>query len=242
MKKSIGFILASFVCCNMQANAYALQTTLYGGISSTDLDMGLLHISSEETDTLHNRNDSQGTIGVGLGWQYDFNQGNGFGLINNVIVGLNYFHFKAEPHGIVWLYGLPQFASFDYHLSLRTNRWLLNGQAELFSFWQTIHPYVEAGIGVSNIRSQYWELPRESGVAEGNLIFSTRTNHQLVYSLGAGIKKQLSPNWILSLAYNFTDFGTIHAGPYDADVVIQQPLDVDVKLHTALLGLSYQWV
>lgn len=241
-KKIIEWTLTILVCFNAGVPAYALQTTLYGGLSRTSYDLGLLHISNEEIDSLHNKNESEGTVGAGIGWQLHFNQLTNCQLINNLIIGVNYFHFEADSGGVVWLYNLPQFANYNYQLFLKTDRLLLNGQAELFSFWKTIHPYVEAGVGASYIRSQYWEQPLvESGVFDGNLIFSGRTNHQLVYSLGAGIKKQLSPNWIISLAYNFTDFGTIHAGPYDSNIVIQQPLNIDAKLHTALLGISYQW-
>ncbi|KTD11294.1 outer membrane protein [Legionella jamestowniensis] len=239
MNKRIGLALAMLVCCH----AHALQVTLYGGISRTAVDLGTLHISNEEADSLHTKNENEGTIGAGLSWQLDCNQKNGFWLISSLLIGLNYFHFDTEPEGVVWLYGLPQFANYQYQLSLKTDRLLLNGQVELFPFWKTIHPYVEAGIGASAIRSQYWEQPMvEAGVFDGNLIFSSRTNHQFVYSLGAGIKKQLSPNWVVSFSYNFTDFGTIHAGPYDNDLVIQQPLPIDLRLHTALFGIGYQWM
>lgn len=245
MQQFAGLILVGFACCGINFGIYAnsLQASVYGGISRTHLDLGALHISDDETDTLHNDNKSEGTIGAGIAWQFNLSNREIIqGLLGNFIAGINYFHFDADPRGTVWLYGLPQFANYFYQLSLKTDRLLINGQAELFPSWQIIHPYVEAGVGLAHIRSQYWELPVvQSGVSDGNLIFSSRTNRQLVYSLGAGIKRQLAPHWTLSLAYNFTDFGTVHAGPYDNDLVIKQSLDIAIKLHTALLGISYQW-
>ncbi|KTC77987.1 outer membrane protein [Legionella brunensis] len=246
IKRYIGLVAVSFACYSMggtTAYSHALQTSLYGGISRTHIDPGPLHISESETDILHSDNDSEGTIGIGLGWQFNLlNQNNTHGLLGGFIAGLNYFHFSAEPGGEVWLYGMPQFVNYDYQFSLDTDRLLVNGQMELFPALQVIQPYVEAGVGYAHIRSQYCELPTlGSGATDGNLIFPRRSDNQWVYTLGAGVKTQLSPQWTLSLAYNFTDFGTIHAGPYDSDVVIQQPLDIAMKLHTALLGITYQW-
>lgn len=234
---------AALVLCSISLTnsyAYSWQATLYGGVSWTDLNLGSLYISENETDTLHHNDQNDGTFGAGLSWQ--FNPASQQQFIGNLLVGLNYFHLNIEPDGVVWLYGVPQLDNYRYQLPLKTDRLLVNGQIELFPNWRFFQPFVEGGLGFAHIRSQYWEIPAlNSGVVNGNLIFSSRNDDQFVYTLGAGVKKHFAQRWTLSVAYNFTDFGTIHAGPYDQNMAILRPLDIDVKLHTGLVGLSYEW-
>ncbi|VVC74951.1 hypothetical protein AQUSIP_02250 [Aquicella siphonis] len=218
------------------------QFTLYGGYNHSETSVSDLVISPLETDSLHNSNGGNDFLGgAGVAYQQMLTDDEDNGTIfRDVSLGLNFFMFNNSSSDEVYQFKDPQFDNFNYQLKLETSRLMLDGQLDFQPLWQDVIPFVEASVGVARVVAKYNESPEpDEGIQDGDIDLTDRTNYQFAYSLGAGFKTNLSPQVQLSLSYLFTDFGTVKTSTHAPQLTLDSPISIQLRTHTALLGLSY---
>lgn len=128
-------------------------------------------------------------------------------------LGLRYRHFFAGQIGEnVVQFSLPEFTNYDYQWELSSNVWMLASKLNLMQY-KALMPYVSGGVGISmNQASSYYETAFSGVTPRISPEFSNHTRHNFAYSLGAGLDWEVHSNLVLSLGYEFNDFGRFSSG------------------------------
>lgn len=216
--------------------------TLYGGYNHSETSVSDLVITPLETDSLNNTNGGNDFIGgAGVAYQQMLTDDDESGtILLDASLGLNFFMFNTSSSDVVYQFKDPQFDNFDYDLKLMTSRLMLTGQLDFQPIFADVIPFVEVGAGVARVKVKYNESPRtEENIEDGDIDLTDKTNYQFAYSLGAGIKTNISSQVQVSLSYLYTDFGTVKTSQSAPQVTLDSPISIQLRTHTALLGLSY---
>jgi OOP family OmpA-OmpF porin len=122
---------------------------------------------------------------------------------------------------------------------------LVNGYFDLNGVWPTIfgrfQPYIDAGVGVARN-----DLSRTSFAAGGATIGSVSSHAfmDFAWGAGAGVAYAVMPNLLVDLSYKYLDLGEMHSGTtlsIGAAKVSTSRMDADLKVHTVMLGLRYEF-
>ncbi len=225
------------------ASSSSMQANAYGGISNSHMKQSLIRISPQETDLIKKNNDTDATFGVGLAYMISLDpitKNHPDSFIQKLFLGGDYFLSNMQHGGEVLLYQTAQFTHYDYTMSLKTNRLMVNAQLLFLPLWQGVAPFVGASIGGARIRAHYYEKPRtEETVYDGELNLAPKKNTNFVYSFAVGVRKPITPKIVFFLSYLYTDFGSIYTSGKSTYITIQSPIKIKVSTQTGLLGISY---
>jgi opacity protein-like surface antigen len=228
------FILLPFSSFSSQISA-----SFYGGYNHAVTDENTLQLPAE-TDRLLSTNGRDGFVG-GVGLGYVLNHFPSF--INSITLGPELFLFNTNTKGDVWQFQDPAFSNYNYSIRIKTTRIMLDGWLDFKPVFWGISPLIGVGMGGANIKTQYSDqvstLGAQSGITGGEIVLANKTNHKLVYSLSAGLRKQLTPNLILSALYLYTNFGALQTSINSSQVTLQQPIRFNLHTNSALLAITY---
>jgi OOP family OmpA-OmpF porin len=122
---------------------------------------------------------------------------------------------------------------------------LVNGYFDLAGVWPTVfgrfQPYIDAGVGVARN-----DLSRTSFAAGGATIGSVDSHAVagFAWGAGAGVAYAIAPHLLLDLSYKYLDLGDMHSGTtlsIGAAKVNTARMDADLKAHTVMLGVRYEF-
>jgi len=239
------FILSGMIpltgnCHNDTGN---LQASLYGGYNYLSIGGNRLLRLPIETDTLLTPSANNSFIGgIGAGYRIS-NHSNILPYIKAITIGPDLIFFNKSVHGNVLQLQDPQFPNYDYTLKLKTARLMLDGWLDGSPLCFDMVPFIGGGVGVANIKTSYYDVVSsagfDAGISGGEISLGSKTTTNFAYSLGAGLKKQLSPRVQLSAAYIYTNYGQATTSINSSQVTLVTPVSFKVQSHSALLGLTY---
>lgn len=163
----------------------------------------------------YNINGVTGGVHLGYNWQ-----------INNIVLGLV---TDIEAAGIRGSATAP-LGNMDYRTRLN---WQGSTRARLGVAVDRVHLYATGGLAYAGIDYQAFNAAAPVGVGSN----STR----LGWTLGVGAEYAITPNWVASLEYRYTDFGrrnVNYAFPGSAVTNIDSA-QFKTTTHTVRVGVSY---
>jgi len=190
---------------------------LRGDIGMTNQNVGhLWNVLFDSTVVVHQKEFSSSPLfGIGLGYK-----------MNNWLR----FDGTAEYRGAATFFGFDTYL-FDQGVgnppAVRMNdyralksEWLFLANAYLdLGTWHSVTPFVGAGIGASrNTISAFRDMDPTSCAACGNpwsaavAFGNTASKWNFAWALHAGLSYQVTPNFIVELAYRYVDLGDAQSG------------------------------
>lgn len=159
-------------------------------------------------DSYSTNNKTQGFMGVEAGrfWQRRAPWFSAYGL------GLRYrYMFPTNVGNKVTQYFLSPYENYNYTWKSSSN--VVTGQAKLnVAQYSMLSPYVGLGLGVaSNSTKTYTEAALTGVTPRISPAFAARTNNNFAYNFGAGFDFKLNQSSILSLGYEYQNFGAIQS-------------------------------
>ncbi len=193
-------------------------------------DNQTIEIASDTFDEfIPDNNNNQIGWGVFAGVNYDFKKhwslqmGLGFDAVN-----------FDDLSGNVWGNADPNFDGIDYQYELEHQR--LAAEFKFLREFDDWYPYVTASLGVAwNETENYQETSSTPGELTREHLFNGTTQTDFVYSIGAGIEREIIDDLRIGIGYLFTDAG-------DSVLTAQntgQDWKQEVQLQEVLLQLSY---
>lgn len=118
---------------------------------------------------------------------------------------------KARLNGEIWDDADPEFNNFLYGYKVQHSHIALKGKL-LSDFGFMVTPWISASAGVAiNRASDYFSRPVIfEAIPTPDFVSNNKTS--FTYTLGAGVQKQLSPNWQVGVGYEFADWGKSQLG------------------------------
>lgn len=179
-------------------------------------------------------------VGAGYAWRGDSQ------WLPVIMAGLDFsVAVQGKVSGFINQYNLPQFHnySYSYDFSRQTLLAVVKGGITSCLGWM---PYLTAGTGPSfNRASSYSEEPLANVTPRISPGYGTATHSSWSYMIGAGIGYELHENTLVSLEYNYSDFGSVRTsngagtptvtGVNYSDVHLSNTL----KANSLLLRVSY---
>lgn len=227
----------------LSATAQSHQLKLIMGLNHAYHDTSHLQIGEPvlETDSLHETDSGIDFIG-GLGYAYDIlpwfvNDAN----LAKVWVGLDLILFNTTQSGEVYVDGNPDFSNYFYDLSEDTLRLMVNSEVDFKTPIKTLTPFVQASVGAARIVAHYQDEtnPSVPFIREGGIDLEDKTNYNLAYSLGTGLKFLPMPEIQMSISYLYTDLGFVKTSTKDRDLTLSEPLEDHLKTSSLLFNIIY---
>ena len=212
-----------------------------GGWVNARISDASIRVTSDEIDTLaRNRGKWDSGIGqLGIGYVGPLVQGSGF--FNTLRVQLNSYFTSDSLSGPVYRFGDPAFNDYNYELSVKSTRLMLDGLVDLFSA-NSFSLYAKGGIGPSWNRANYSEVDLNGGGCASNPIYLNRDSHaKFAAEAGAGVRFDISQNMGISLEYLYAHLGKAQTGSGSAASCVSSvtPVNFDLKAQSVIIALHY---
>jgi opacity protein-like surface antigen len=174
-----------------------------------------IHNNSElsapnDKDLYSTKNQSEPILALSLGKRWQSNQ---FWLPSYSFGVFWQYFFRTHLGRTVAQHSLPAFTNYKYKWDLTANVLLASAKLNLFQYGK-IAPYVNGGIGSSFNRTSNYQETALPGVApRTSPRFGKFSTSEFAYNAGVGVDLQLTPQFIISVGYNYFDLGQISSGP-----------------------------
>lgn len=159
----------------------------------------------------YNSNGVTGGVHLGYNWQ-----------VNNIVLGLV---TDIEASGIR---GSATTGALDYYTRLN---WQGSLRARLGVAIDRVHVYATGGLAYGGIDYRAFNATSALGLSSN----STRVG----WTVGAGVEYAFTPNWVASLEYRYTDFGSRNVNYAGSPVTVITDARYKTTTHTVRLGVSY---
>lgn len=148
---------------------------------------------------------------------------------------------NARIGGEVWQENDPDFANFNYKYYVAHAALTLKGKLLLTHFRNNLQPYLAASAGVASNRAfAFNQIPKISeAVVAYN--FSQHTINTFTYTAEAGVQKQITPNWVLGIGYEFADLGKSKLGQANEGIGVVAPYLNHLFINQLQVNISYLW-
>ena len=231
----------------------SLPPLLNNGIAHSwfvSTDVGIMHTSTNSEMTVHNgsnysppMNTDQYSVTQPTPVMLDLIAGHRWKRDNQWLpayaFALRYQHlFSHKIKGDITQFG--EIENYDYSWNVSADALSLYSKFDLAQY-KRVMPYVDAGIGVSLNRSgNYSEVAYSSVLPRNSPAYGTRTSSHLTYNAGVGIDIILTSKLLLSLGYDYQQFGGTTSGFGQGAIWSQEQLALGKSSNNmALLGVTY---
>jgi opacity protein-like surface antigen len=212
---------------------------LRGDVGFSNQRVGSIYNILEETagsvSTLDKGFDAAPLFGGGIGYQWN-------NWLRFDVTGQ--YRGNANFHGLQVYTPEPNSGTGvgvdDYHASKSEVLVMANAYVDLGTWW-CVTPFIGAGIGASyNTISNF----RDINVATNGLAFaSSDSKWDLAWALHAGLSYKVTPNFIVELAYSYTNLGDAQSGDlitYNGVSTTDNPEQFrDITSHDITLGVRW---
>ncbi|MFI4918665.1 MAG: SPOR domain-containing protein [Legionellales bacterium] len=173
-------------------------------------------------------------IAAGYRWHRDSQ------LLTAYSLALRYQHvFTQNISGTITQYSLPEFNNYTYAWKTSADVLSLASKVGLARYGRFI-PYVDGGIGASFNRAGRYQETALAGVTPRiSPAFASKNKGQFAYNVGAGVDALLTPQFILSLGYDFQAFGSMTSGSGQSTWAGTKLELGNTNASTALIGITY---
>lgn len=139
-------------------------------------------------------------------------------FVPSTSVAVRYQHInRFTVKGTVQQYSLPTFTNYNYSFNLSSDVLSLQGKADLFQIG-FLAPYFGAGIGIATNKFGNYNEQATSGVtARVSPDYANRSYTNATFNIGAGFDFQINRNFSATLAYEYTNLGTVKSGKGEGD-------------------------
>lgn len=161
-------------------------------------------------------------------------------FIPGYALGLRYQHvFTKDITGQVMQYSVPEFTNYEYNLGVLINTLSAYSKVELVRLGPVI-PYINGGLGVSvNNSETYVEMSLPGITPRNSPAYAGKTRTQFTYDLGLGIDVVINPELMLTLGYEYQNFGKLITGAAQPSSWATQRLDLGtLNTNTFTVGLN----
>lgn len=167
----------------------------------------------------YNPNGVTGGVHLGYNWQ-----------VNNVVLGVVTDIEASGIRGSATTFPFAGAGGMDYYTRLN---WQGSLRARLGFAIDRVHVYATGGLAYGGIDYRAFN----AGAAVGESSSSTRVG----WTVGAGIEYAFTPNWVASLEYRYTDFGsrTVDYTFPTSTVTNIDAARYRTNTHTVRVGVSY---
>lgn len=177
--------------------------------------------------------DSAPTFGVGIGYQ--FNNWLRADLTTEYRGGATFRGLDTFDNG-----GTPN--SNDYHGTKTEWLTLLNGYLDLGT-WNSMTPYVGAGIGVTRNTISNWRDLNINAPGGAAAYAKNKSQWELAWALHAGVSYKVTPNFLIDLSYRYVNLGDASSDDmigFDGSNLTYNPIQLkDITSHDFRLGVRW---
>ncbi|MBL8567834.1 MAG: porin family protein [Phreatobacter sp.] len=159
----------------------------------------------------YSTNGVTGGVHLGYNWQ-----------INNIVLGL-VTDIEASS-----LRGSARATNVDYFTRLN---WQGSTRARLGVAVDRVHVYATGGVAYAGLDYRAINIGAPVGVSASGARFG--------WTVGAGVEYAITPNWVASLEYRYTDFGRRNVNYAGSPVTAITNASFKTTTHTVRLGVSY---
>ncbi|WP_133128688.1 outer membrane protein [Legionella nagasakiensis] len=134
----------------------------------------------------------------------------------NPLVGVQlglggYVDSATDINGMVWQFGLPEFANLNYSYRIQSQRLVVEGKL-LTTLKNRFHPYLSGNVGVSSNKAYaYEEQPLSSEIVPMSP-FANQDQTSLTFSVGGGLDVDLFKSLRLGVGYQYFRLGKFSLG------------------------------
>ncbi len=176
---------------------------------------------------------------LGFGYHLFQNQLQHRDFLNDLLLGLNYYHTKASIYGVTEAFGAPV---FNFHAPMQSQRLMLDIKPQLFTY-QRISPYAILGLGYAwnKINLDEFAFPNALGIEQSDAYsLNSATSSHLAYEAGLGLRLAFTQHLSGTLEYLYAGLGNATPG---ASTDLDNPIarSPDFNLHTQSLLLGINW-
>jgi hypothetical protein len=141
----------------------------------------------------------------------------------------------AKVIGEIAVNGVPDVRAYQYKI----NHGRLEMKGRLIStYFNPVQPYVSASLGAGFNNSHDYRPTSINETLYPSSWFLSKTVLGLSYTFGAGLQKNISPNWQVGMGYEFADWGNNYLGG-DQQTLYRGPGMAHLFTHELLFSLSY---
>jgi outer membrane immunogenic protein len=159
----------------------------------------------------YSTNGITGGVHLGYNWQ-----------INNIVLGI-VTDIEASS-----LRGSARAGTVDYFTRLN---WQGSTRARLGVAIDRVHVYATGGVAYAGLDYRAFDIGAPVGAGSSGARFG--------WTVGAGVEYAITPNWVASLEYRYTDFGRRNVGYIGSPVTTIDSASFKTTTHTVRLGVSY---
>lgn len=155
-------------------------------------------------------------------------------------LALRYQHlFVSDVKGSITQYSLPEFKNYSYQWGVGADVVSLYSKFDLAKYGRVM-PYVDVGLGLSFNSSVNFNETAYVGVTPRiNPAFGAKTSAQFAYNVGAGLDFSLSPQLLISVGYDYQQFGNMASGQGESTWSNERLSLGNFTGNTALVGMTY---
>ena len=164
----------------------------------------------------YNSNGITGGVHLGYNWQ-----------VNNLVFGVVTDIEASGIRGSATTVGVAAFP-MDYYTRLN---WQGSLRARLGVAIDRVHIYATGGLAYGGLDYRAFNSAAVTGLSSS----STRAG----WTVGAGVEYAFTPNWVASLEYRYTDFGSQTVSYLASPVTNIDSARYKTTTHTVRLGVSY---
>ncbi len=161
----------------------------------------------------YSTNGITGGVHLGYNWQ-----------VNNIVLGV-VTDIEASS-----LRGSARAGTVDYFTRLN---WQGSTRARLGVAIDRVHVYATGGVAYAGIDYRTFDIGNPAGVGASGTRFG--------WTVGAGVEYAITPNWVASLEYRYTDFGrrNVNFAFGGSPVTTVDSASFKTHTHTVRAGVSY---
>lgn len=154
--------------------------------------------------------DASVLLGIGLGRYFELDHA----WIKKAAIGIQYQYFFANNiTGSITQFSMPEFNNYQYTWPLATNIIVASGKLNFKEFKQ-FSPYFSLGLGgVLHQSDGYNETAYPDVTPRISPDFSSSSNAQFAYLIGAGVDYPIGKQFIMSVGYQYSGLGNAQSGP-----------------------------
>lgn len=153
--------------------------------------------------------------------------------------GVSYYQNSSfQAHGVVNQFGDPAFANLNYYYQIQSRRYLVETKI-LATVKQSLHPYVDLGVGQSVNKSyNYNEQAITSDAVPMSQPFANRTMRNFTYLIGLGVDVDITQHVRLGAGYRYVDLGKAGLNPSPLQQDSTQITNTRIRANELLMQLS----
>lgn len=117
---------------------------------------------------------------------------------------------NANLYGDVWEDSNPKYNNYLYRYNVNHTHFALKGKVLKAFESSSYEPYLSGSVGVGFNHAYDFNVTPKIYEEVAPPLFKANTTTAFTYTVGAGVQKRMTSNWLVGLGYEFADWGASH--------------------------------